>query len=158
MYILFFVMWILFNGSVTLEIVIFGLVIAAAIYWFVCRFMDFSVKKDIMIIRQTFRIIEYLGVLVWEILKANVVLCGIILNLYQKPEPVLVTFHADLKTETARAVLANSITLTPGTITVNLEENEFTVHCLDKSMARGLDSSVFVKLLEKMEKEAGKRG
>lgn len=150
-------MWILFNGSITLEIVAFGLVIAAVIYWFVCKFMDFSVRKDIMIIRQSFRMIEYLGVLAWEILKASVVLCGIILNLYQKPEPVLVTFHADLKTEMARAVLANSITLTPGTITVNLEENEFTVHCLDKSMARGLDSSVFVRLLEKMEKEAGKR-
>ncbi|MCD7738448.1 MAG: Na+/H+ antiporter subunit E [Lachnospiraceae bacterium] len=157
MYILFFIMWILFNGSITLEIVAFGLVIAAVIYWFVCKFMDFSVRKDIMIIRQSFRMIEYLGVLAWEILKASVVLCGIILNLYQKPEPVLVTFHADLKTEMARAVLANSITLTPGTITVNLEENEFTVHCLDKSMARGLDSSVFVRLLEKMEKEAGKR-
>ncbi len=157
MYILFFIMWILFNGSITLEIVAFGLVIAAVIYWFVCKFMDFSVRKDIMILRQSFRIIEYLGVLVWEILKANVILCGIILNLYQRPEPALVTFHADLKTEMARAVLANSITLTPGTITVNLEENEFTVHCLDKSMARGLDSSVFVRLLEKMEKEAGKR-
>ncbi|MCD8327405.1 MAG: Na+/H+ antiporter subunit E [Lachnospiraceae bacterium] len=93
----------------------------------------------------------------WEILKANVTLCGIILNLYQKPEPVLVTFHSSLKTDMARAVLANSITLTPGTITVNLEEDEFTVHCLDRSMAQGLDSSVFVKLLEKMEKEAGKR-
>lgn len=157
MYILFFIMWILFNGSVTLEIVLFGLVIAAVIYWFICKYMDFSVQKDIAMIRQIFRIVEYLGVLAWEILKADLVLCGIILNLYQKPEPVLETFHSGLKTEKARAVLANSITLTPGTITVNLEEDKFTVHCLDKSMAEGLDSSVFVKLLEKMEKEAGKR-
>ncbi len=157
MYILFFIMWILFNGQITLEIVLFGLVIAAVIYWFICKYMDYSVHKDIMIIKQLFRIVEYLAALLWEVIKANAVLLGIILNLYQKPEPVLVTFRASLKTQTARAVLANSITLTPGTITVNLEEDEFTVHCLDKSMAQGLDSSVFVRLLTKMEKEAGKQ-
>ncbi|MCD8380607.1 MAG: Na+/H+ antiporter subunit E [Lachnospiraceae bacterium] len=157
MYILFFIMWILFNGQITLEIVLFGLVIAAVIYWFICKYMDYSVQKDILIIKQLLRIVEYLAVLLWEVVKANIVLLGIILNLYQKPEPVLVTFHASLKTQTARAVLANSITLTPGTITVNLQDDEFTVHCLDKSMAQGLDSSVFVRLLEKMEKEAGKQ-
>ncbi|MCD7751818.1 MAG: Na+/H+ antiporter subunit E [Lachnospiraceae bacterium] len=157
MYILFFFIWILFNGQITLEIVLFGLVIAAVIYWFICKYMDYSVRKDILIAKQLLRIVEYLAVLLWEVIKANIVLLGIILNFYQKPEPVLVTFHASLKTQTARAVLANSITLTPGTITVNLEDDEFTVHCLDKSMAQGLDSSVFVRLLEKMEKEAGKQ-
>ena len=157
MYILFFFIWILFNGQITLEIVLFGLVIAAVIYWFICKYMDYSVQKDILIIKQLLRIVEYLAVLLWEVVKANIVLLGIILNLYQKPEPVLVTFHASLKTQTARAVLANSITLTPGTITVNLEDDEFTVHCLDKNMAQGLDSSVFVRLLTKMEREAGKQ-
>ncbi len=157
MYILFFIMWILFNGQITLEIVLFGLVIAAVIYWFICKYMDYSVQKDILIAKQLLRIVEYLAVLLKEVLKANLVLLGIILNLYQKPEPVLVTFRASLKTDTARAVLANSITLTPGTITVNLEEDQFTVHCLDKSMAQGLDDSVFVRLLTKMEKEAGKQ-
>ena len=48
-------------------------------------------------------------------------------------------------------VLANSITLTPGTITVNLEGNEFYVHCLDKEFAEGMEQSIFVELLEKME-------
>lgn len=157
MYILFFIMWILFNGQITLEIVLFGLVIAAVIYWFICKYMDYSVQKDILIAKQLLRIVEYLAVLLKEVLKANLVLLGIILNLYQKPEPVLVTFRVSLKTDTARAVLANSITLTPGTITVNLEEDQFTVHCLDKSMAQGLDDSVFVRLLTKMEKEAGKQ-
>ena len=46
---------------------------------------------------------------------------------------------------------ANSITLTPGTITVSLTDNEYTVHCLDKELAEGISSSVFVKLLTKLE-------
>ena len=48
-------------------------------------------------------------------------------------------------------VLANSITLTPGTITVGLEGQEFYVHCLDKELAEGMENSIFVELLEKME-------
>ena len=48
-------------------------------------------------------------------------------------------------------MLANSITLTPGTITVDLEGNHFTVYSLDKSMIDGFENSTLVKLARKME-------
>ena len=48
-------------------------------------------------------------------------------------------------------LLANSITLTPGTITVALEDNEYTVHCLDRRFGEGLADSSFVRLLHKIE-------
>ena len=66
-------------------------------------------------------------------------------------EPVIVKVHTNLKTETAKVILANSITLTPGTITVSLTGQELLVHCLDKSLAEGMEDSAFVKLLEEME-------
>ena len=66
-------------------------------------------------------------------------------------EPVIVHVPVDLKSETARVVLANSITLTPGTITVALEDNDLLVHCLDKSLAEGMEDSEFIRLLRKME-------
>ena len=66
-------------------------------------------------------------------------------------EPVIVKFRTSLKKEVTRVILANSITLTPGTITVSLEEDELTVHCLDKSLAEGMEDSIFVKMLEKMD-------
>ena len=58
-----------------------------------------------------------------------------------------------LRTNAARVLLANSITLTPGTITVSQEGDEYVVHCLDKSFAEGLDNSIFVTLLQKLEEE-----
>ncbi len=70
-----------------------------------------------------------------------------------EPEPAIVHFQTDLKTTFARVLLANSITLTPGTITVSLKDNIYTVHCLDKELAMGIDSSVFVKLLERIERK-----
>ena len=66
-------------------------------------------------------------------------------------EPVIVRVHTDLKSETARVILANSITLTPGTITVSMTDNDLLVHCLDKSLSEGMEDSVFVRLLKKME-------
>ena len=67
-------------------------------------------------------------------------------------EPAVVRFKADLQSNFARILLANSITLTPGTITVLLEGNEYVVHCLDKELAAELDRSVFVTLLKKLER------
>ena len=66
-------------------------------------------------------------------------------------EPCLVRFRTDLRTEPARVALANSITLTPGTLTVSLEGNDLLVHALDREMARGLDDSIFVRQLRRME-------
>ena len=66
-------------------------------------------------------------------------------------EPVLIQFDTHFKSDTSKFLLANAITLTPGTITVSVEGDRFTVHCLDKEMAEGIETSVFVQLLEKLE-------
>ena len=68
-----------------------------------------------------------------------------------EPQPQLVHFESGLKETRHRVVLADSITLTPGTITVSVEDDRFCVHCLDKELAEGMETSVFVKLLKEME-------
>ena len=90
-------------------------------------------------------------VLVREIIKANFEVIRMITSSRYEIEPAVVRFKTDLKTSFTRILLANSITLTPGTITVSLENDEYVVHCLDKSLAEGINSSVFVTLLRKME-------
>lgn len=151
MYILFFLMWIILNGKITWEIAGFGAVIAAVMYAFICKFMDYSIRRDILVMKKTIFILQYIAVLIWEIVKANWTVMKMILSVKKEKEPVLFRFKTGLKTRTARVVLANSITLTPGTITVSLEEDEYVVHCLDKSLAAGMEDSVFVRLLERME-------
>lgn len=154
MYILFFLLWIMFNGQLTLEIAAFGLVIAAAMYLFICKFMDYSLRKDLIMFKEIGFAMQYLGLLLWEVVKANMATIRFIMAGKHKNEPVLVHFKTDLKTQTAKTLLANSITLTPGTITVSLEGDEYVVHCLDKSFSEGLSDSSFVKLLTRMEEVA----
>ena len=152
MYLVFFLIWIIFNGQFTLEIAAFGVVIAGFMYWFICKFLDYKPGTDLLLVRKLWKILHYVFVLVTEIIKANFAVIKMIMSSRYEIEPAVVRFKIDLRTAPARILLANSITLTPGTITVSLEDNEYVVHCLDKSLAEGIDRSIFVTLLQDMER------
>ena len=153
MYLLYFLLWVIFNGKITLEICLFGLVIAGAVFAFTCKFMDYSIEKEKKNIRKYGRFFQYVCVLVIEIVKANFQVIHMVLSEREEVEPALVRFRSDMKTSVGKSFLANAITLTPGTITVLLEDSEYVVHCLDESLAEGMDDSVFVKLLTELEKD-----
>lgn len=152
MLLFFFLLWIIFNGAITTEIVIFGVVIAFLMFAFVCKFMDFSLRKEKLLYLRAGYFIWYLAVLLVEIIKANVIVCQFILAGKDATKPAIVSFKTTLQSTFTRVILANSITLTPGTITVSLKEDELIVHCLDESLAEGMDCSIFVTMLEKMER------
>ena len=113
--------------------------------------MDYSLKKELRLYKLLPAFVQYLYYLIREILLANLTVTRLILTRKEQMEPVIVHVHANLKSETARVILANSITLTPGTITVSLTDDLLLVHCLDKQLSEGMEESVFVRLLQKME-------
>ena len=152
MYLVFFLIWVIFNGQFTLEIAAFGVVIAGLMYWFLCKFLNYRPRTDLILAKKFFQMLHYVFVLFKEIIKANFVVIKMIMSSIYEIEPAVVRFKTDLKTTPARIMLANCITLTPGTITVSLEENEYVVHCLDKSLAEGINSSIFVTLLKELER------
>lgn len=152
MYIIFFLIWIIFNGQFTLEIAAFGLVIAGLIYWFICKFMGYNPKMDVILFKKSLLVIHYCIVLIIEILKANGAVFRMVYSAKYQLEPAVIHFKTNLHSKFAKVLLANSITLTPGTITVSLENDVYTVHCLDKELAHGIDSSIFVQLLERIER------
>lgn len=151
MYVAFLVLWIIFNGKFTLEILMIGMILCAALYAFCWKFLGYNINREIRVMKRFPLIFQYVVILIIEILKANRQVLHFIMTPQYQVEPQIVHFTSHLKTETARVVLANSITLTPGTITVGLEGSEFYVHCLDKEFAEGMENSIFVELLEKME-------
>ena len=152
MYLLFFLFWVIFNGQLTLEIGIIGIFVAALLYAFICKFMGWSPKKDLLLMQYMGSMFCYLFVLIWEIIKANMDTVKMIFTSRYEREPVLVTFHTALKSPVLRVILANSITLTPGTITVSLEGDTFVVHALDKDFVEGIEDSVFVRWLQRAER------
>lgn len=158
MFICFFALWVVLNGKWTTEIGVFGVVFAAIAYAFTWKYMDYSPKVDLALLCRLPSAIGYGITLVIEIIKANLTVCRMILKGEFEPKPQLVHFDVPLKKNRHLVALANSITLTPGTITVELEDNHYTVHALDEAMVDGLDDGVFVQKLMKMEKKHMKQG
>ena len=154
MLLLFFVSWIIFNGKITLEIIIFGIVISLLVFLFVCRFMNYNMAKEIRLYKKIPLFAKYIVLLIKEIIKANLGVCKMTFSRKEIMEPVLVHIRTELKSESLRVILANSITLTPGTITVSLKDNDLYVHCLDKSLAGDVINSPFTELLLKIEGKA----
>lgn len=151
MYLLLFFFWIILNGRITVEIVILGLVFAALVYAFAWKFMGLTLEREKSFWKHFLWGLQYIAILLKEIAVANIVVLKIVLSPKKKVHPVIVSFDAPLKNHLLQVILADSITLTPGTITVRLYEEKFEVHCLDESMAKGIDDSVFVKMLKKWE-------
>lgn len=153
MFFIMLLLWIIFNGKITLEILLFGLGICGVLYGFMCKVMGYGAEKDLLMCKILGQGAVYLVVLVVEIIKANLAVIKEIIFLKPDDPGALAEFSVGLKDDGARVALASSITLTPGTITVVLEDGDYLVHGLNKEMTEGLDSSVFVKRLERMEEK-----
>ena len=72
----------------------------------------------------------YLPWLVWEVFKSNVRVARIILAPRVRADPSIVHFEASQKTDLGRFIYANSITLTPGTVTTGIVGDDFEVHAI----------------------------
>lgn len=153
MFLLLFILWIVFNANLTLEIAVFGMIISAAVYAFCCFFMDFSIKKDIELVKKTGYFLEYVVVLIWEVIKANLVMVKYIVIMQEyELHPVIFKLKTNIKSKAGRVLLANAITLTPGTITVSVEKEELIIHALDESLIVESDGNfIFERILLKME-------
>ena len=148
--IVFFIRWIILNGRVTTELVLLGFGIAAVVFVFARSAFGYSLRTEVLVWRHLPWTVVYFLNLILEILKASVQVGAIILNPKRHPDPVLVEFDTQFHTMIQNVILANSITLTPGTYTVEQSGNHFRIHCLVPSFGEGLESSSFVKLLDRM--------
>ena len=145
----FFLFWIILNGRVTVELVGFGILISAAVTVFSVKVMGYSLANEARFWRNFPLFLLYVLNLLVEILKAALAVMGLVLS-GKKPDPVIVEFHSGFDTMLQNVLLANSITLTPGTITVFLEGDHFVIHSLRKEYAQGIEDSSFVRLLKKI--------
>ncbi|MBQ6660135.1 MAG: Na+/H+ antiporter subunit E [Lachnospiraceae bacterium] len=159
---LFLIIWILLNGRLTAEVLIIGLVLCVPLGFFFCRFMEYSLKTELALLRMIPWAVRYVIVLLREIVKANFSVLRLILSVRYEPEPVIFTFRTGIEKSRDRVLLANSITLTPGTITVGLtKDGQFMIHALDREISEGTEDSVFVHMIlerQKAEQESASGG
>ena len=150
MYILLFCLWLVLNGRISVQTVVSGLLIAGAVFFLMRKTVGYTAEKERQLLLCVPFFTVYLAVLVAEIIKASLSVMFFCLKKGAKPDPVMVEFRSGLESSFANELLANSITLTPGTYTVFQEEDRFAVHCLRREYAEGLEDSVFIRLLRRI--------
>ena len=146
-----FALWLILNGRITVEICLFGLVITAGVYAFCVRCLGYSPQHERGLLRRLGLYLVYFFVLIWEILKANFAVMKIILINSAPYDAGIVRVKVPLKRPVSRMLLSNSITLTPGTVTVEQQGDDFLVLCLNKGDAANIPRWRLTRLLHRME-------
>ena len=145
-------LWILLNGRADWEIVLTGAACSAALSWAADRALHLAPRTELRLLRKLPGVLCYLVYLAGQVLVSNLRVMGRILRPGKATAPRLVTFRAPLSTRAGRLALANSITLTPGTIAAALrEDGTMTVYALDGMMAEGLEDSGLTRRLRRLE-------
>ena len=154
MFVVFFVLWVVFNGKLNAEIAVFGVILSALVYLFSCKFLNYSFEKDRKLFRLIPAAVKYVWLLICEIVKSNLALIRVVYSRRMEVKPRLVTFRTPLK-GAFKSILADCITVTPGTISVISEEDRLTVHALDTGFADGIEDTEFQKQLLEMQRKEG---
>ncbi|MQY42993.1 Na+/H+ antiporter subunit E [Epibacterium sp. SM1969] len=121
--------WLLLVNGWSLNSLVFGFLLG----WLI-PFVTASYWPNQPTMRAPLKILAYIGIVIWDIIVANVVVAKIVLfKPNSERKPAWVTIPLDLRTPEAITALAGTITLTPGTVSADLSDHghALLVHCLD---------------------------
>ena len=133
-----FALWLLLSGIFEPLLLALG-VASSAIVVYIAHRMD-VIDHEGHPSHLTWRTLLYFPWLVWEIVKANIDVARAIARPSMAIDLRLLDIEAGQKDDLGRVIYANSITLTPGTVTIATEGSAFTVHALTRGSAEGLES------------------
>ena len=159
LFLLLFAFWMALAGSLKTKFVIYGIITAATTVWLCYPLLlvpnrDGS-KKYFVFGVPIFKFISYTGWLMWQLVLANIDVLKATTSQELDIDPKVVRFYFRVDNPMAYVVLANSITLTPGTVTLNVDdEGLFEIHALTVGAAEGvLDGSFQKKVADLFDEE-----
>ena len=141
--------WLLWSGHLESMLLISGFA-SVLLVMFISHRMDASVNHP-RVYRLGLRPLIYAPWLLWQIVKSNLSLARIILQPKLRVAPHLIQVHASQKTDLGQVIYCNSITLTPGTVTLDVRDNTILVHALTKEAAVDLKSGEMDRRVASME-------
>jgi multicomponent Na+:H+ antiporter subunit E len=152
-FIILFAFWLLLTDSIAIQQIFVGTVCCLAVVAFSTSFRLPTRGQMRLTLRNFWRLLLFGMILLKEIFIANIGVAKILLSRDMKISPTLSCFHSQLRSPLFRVVLANAITLTPGTLTVSLDDDTFLVHCLTEKGAYEVAEWPLKYWLQKVENE-----
>jgi multicomponent Na+:H+ antiporter subunit E len=135
---LFFATWLLWSGIYLPFLVVLGAVSCGVVLLLAWRIGFFD--PDMYALDLLPRLPRFWAWLLREIVQSNLAVAKIILHPRLPISPCLVTIDARELPQASQATLANAITLTPGTLTTDIDHGRIEVHCLTRALADQVNS------------------
>jgi len=129
--------WIIFSGVLDAFHLGLGVICCGLVAWLSTDLLFKDASRSLGArLGEVGRFIGYAGWLLWQVVLANIHVFKLAFSQKERAtRPRLIRFRTTLKSDFARYVFANSITLTPGTVTLSVVGDEFVVHAIDKAVA-----------------------
>lgn len=145
-----FGLWLLLSGHYNTLLISLG-VISSVIVVIISMRMD-VVDHDGHPLHLGWKALGYLPWLIWKIILSNLDVCRTILHPRLPISPTIVHLKSSQKTELGKVIFVNSITLTPGTVSMQIENNErIEVHALNQAAALELEEGEMDRRVSRME-------
>lgn len=148
-----FGLWTAFSGQIVAEFLVVGALASAAAIALSERLFHGTHEGQYTptpenlgwFLRTSLKFALYVPWLAWEIVVSNIHVVYLVLHPRMPIDPSLVEFKTTLVSEVAQVTLAQSITLTPGTVTIDASGGNFLVHCLSRTTRQGLEDGTLQK-------------
>lgn len=146
-----FGLWVLLSGHFEPLLLFLG-VVSTAVSVYIAWRMDVVDHEGVPVLHLNMRFFTYLPWLVWEVWLCNVAVARVVLRPKLRISPTLIRFKAAQRTELGRVIMANSVTMTPGTITVAVTGDELHVHALYREASDGMEEGEMNRRVAEMER------
>lgn len=150
--------WLILSGHYDFIHIAYGVCCVAFVVWFNARLRHIALPGGEACGESRIRIgalLLYIPWLIWQIYLSAVHVAKVVLSPRMPIDPSLIKFSSKFPNAVAKVIMANSITLTPGTITVNLDGDEFLVHSLTTGTSEGLVCGDMQQKVAKLYSEEG---
>jgi len=127
-----YILWVLLDMGIEPGYLLLGIALATLVSWFLSEYSQLGSVQHLLNPRRLMYFVYYLAILVGQITVAGVSLSRTILRRHIAIRPAVVAIHTDQNKQWALTLLANSITLTPGTFFLDMDPKSSTiyVHCI----------------------------
>jgi multicomponent Na+:H+ antiporter subunit E len=142
-FVLLMVIWVVLSGFFDVFHLALGLISCAIVVWLSSDLLFENRHHRLNVrIKQAFGLFAYSIWMIGQIILSNIYVLRLALGSTEKLEPQIVRYKCSLNTDFQRFLLANSITLTPGTVTIKIIGDTYYVHAISDETANGLDGTM----------------
>lgn len=146
-----FIFWIILSPEISLQEIFMGVIVSLVIVVLNSNFVFKEDETSLYEMKNIKFFAIFLTKMLLEIIKANIDVAKIVLNPSLPISPVFIKVPVVFKKDFNKAIFANAVTLTPGTLSVDILEDGIVIHALTKAAAKSMYNSMMEQYIKKME-------